>query len=365
MRFEGEFAPPQHSVDDLPRWPRPCARPGGPTGPVEHAPGDARRPPRPPARAARRVRGLSDPAVPACRPAGRSVDGRRSGRPEPPIGCLAVTDTPATYRARRSPRPTCPASIKAYDVRGVVGEQIDARARPRASAPRWPGCCARSRRRPASSSSATTCATSRPSWRPRSPRASPRRASTSSTSAWPAPTCSTSPPAPSTSPARCSPPATTRPATTGSSCAGRARRRSAQDTGLATIREAVEQGVPAPAPAPAPRHRQERDMLADYAAYLRGLVDLTGIRPLQGRRRRGQRHGRLHRARGARAGCRWTSCRCTSSSTAPSPTTRPTRWTRRTWSTCRSGSSPRAPTSGWPSTATPTAASSSTSAASR
>ena len=33
VRFEGEFAPPQHSVDDAPHWPRPCARPGGPTGP--------------------------------------------------------------------------------------------------------------------------------------------------------------------------------------------------------------------------------------------------------------------------------------------------------------------------------------------
>ena len=39
-----------------------------------------------------------------------------------------------------------------------------------------------------------------------------------------------------------------------------------------------------------------RDLLADYAAFLHGLVDLTGIRPLTGRRRRGQRHGRAHRA---------------------------------------------------------------------
>ena len=61
-------------------------------------------------------------------------------------------------------------------------------------------------------------------------------------------------------------------------------------------------------------------------------------------------------ARSRRSRC----CRCTSNSTAPSPTTRPTRWTRRTWSTCRSTWSRPAPTSGWPSTATPTGVSWST-----
>ena len=53
-------------------------------------------------------------------------------------------------------------------------------------------------------------------------------------------------------------------------------------------------------------------------------------------------------------------CRCTSNSTAPSPTTRPTRWTRPTSSICRPTSSRPAPTSDWPSTATPTGVSSST-----
>ena len=57
----------------------------------------------------------------------------------------------------------------------------------------------------------------------------------------------------------------------------------------------------------------------------------------------------------ARRRCRWRSSRCTSSSTARSPTTRPTRWTRPTWSTCRRPSASTAPTSAWPSTATPTA----------
>ena len=55
----------------------------------------------------------------------------------------------STARVSRGPRdrPVRPI-VKAYDIRGVVGEQLDARARARASAPRWPGCCARSRRRP-------------------------------------------------------------------------------------------------------------------------------------------------------------------------------------------------------------------------
>jgi phosphomannomutase len=52
-----------------------------------------------------------------------------------------------------------------------------------------------------------------------------------------------------------------------------------QDTGLATIRETAEQGVPDTAAAPG--SVTERDMLGDYAAYLRGLVDLSALRPLR------------------------------------------------------------------------------------
>ncbi|WP_330228824.1 phosphomannomutase/phosphoglucomutase [Nocardia sp. NBC_00508] len=51
-----------------------------------------------------------------------------------------------------------------------------------------------------------------------------------------------------------------------------------QDTGLATIKNELIEGVP-----DRPGHRgtaTEVDLLADYAAYLRGLVDLGGIRPL-------------------------------------------------------------------------------------
>nr|WP_211176934.1 phosphomannomutase/phosphoglucomutase [Pseudonocardia acidicola] len=50
-----------------------------------------------------------------------------------------------------------------------------------------------------------------------------------------------------------------------------------QDTGLARIRAAVEAGVPA---GPGGGSVTRRAMLADYAAYLRGLVDLSGVRPL-------------------------------------------------------------------------------------
>ncbi|GAA0638709.1 phosphomannomutase/phosphoglucomutase [Streptomyces thermocarboxydovorans] len=56
-----------------------------------------------------------------------------------------------------------------------------------------------------------------------------------------------------------------------------------QDTGLAQIRALVEQWSTsgAPAPAAAPGTVTRRDTLADYAAHLRSLVDLTAIRPLK------------------------------------------------------------------------------------
>ena len=53
-----------------------------------------------------------------------------------------------------------------------------------------------------------------------------------------------------------------------------------QDSGLAQVRADVEQGVP-DAEGVAPGTVTERDMLADYAAYLRELVDLSGSRPLR------------------------------------------------------------------------------------
>jgi phosphomannomutase len=53
-----------------------------------------------------------------------------------------------------------------------------------------------------------------------------------------------------------------------------------QDTGLAQIRADAEQEVPN-AEGAEPGRISERDMLADYAAYLRELVDLSGSRPLK------------------------------------------------------------------------------------
>ncbi|MFE1176758.1 phosphomannomutase/phosphoglucomutase [Streptomyces sp. NPDC058773] len=56
-----------------------------------------------------------------------------------------------------------------------------------------------------------------------------------------------------------------------------------QDTGLADIRALVERWSDQGAPEPAgkPGTVTERDVLGDYAAHLRGLVDLSGIRPLK------------------------------------------------------------------------------------
>ena len=59
-----------------------------------------------------------------------------------------------------------------------------------------------------------------------------------------------------------------------------------QDTGLADVRELAQRLLdepPAPGgdAAPAPGAVTDVDTLADYAAFLRGLVDLSGIRPLK------------------------------------------------------------------------------------
>ncbi|HET9116845.1 MAG TPA: phosphomannomutase/phosphoglucomutase, partial [Pseudonocardiaceae bacterium] len=51
-----------------------------------------------------------------------------------------------------------------------------------------------------------------------------------------------------------------------------------QDSGLREIRVAVERGIQ---PGPGGGVMTERDMLPDYARYLRSLVDLSGIRPLR------------------------------------------------------------------------------------
>ncbi len=51
-----------------------------------------------------------------------------------------------------------------------------------------------------------------------------------------------------------------------------------QDSGLQDIRVAVERGIE---PGPGGGRVTEQDMLSDYAEYLRSLVDLSGIRPLR------------------------------------------------------------------------------------
>ena len=81
-------------------------------------------------------------------------------------------------------------------------------------------------------------------------------------------------------------------------------------------------------------------MLEDYAAHLLG--PRPGHRPpAEGRRRRRQRDGRAHRPRRARPPGPRPSCRCTTSSTAPSRTTRPTPSSRPTWPTSRQGAGDR------------------------
>jgi len=51
-----------------------------------------------------------------------------------------------------------------------------------------------------------------------------------------------------------------------------------QDSGLGEIKSAVERGIP---PGPGGGVVTERNLLADYACYLRSLVDMSGIRPLR------------------------------------------------------------------------------------
>ena len=55
-----------------------------------------------------------------------------------------------------------------------------------------------------------------------------------------------------------------------------------QDSGLATVRELAQQALDSGvSPAAGAERIEHRDLLADYAAHLRGLVDLSGIRPLK------------------------------------------------------------------------------------
>ena len=139
-------------------------------------------------------------------------------------------------------------------------------------------------------------------------------------------------------PARCSPRATTRRKYNGIKLCRAGAAPVGQDSGPGDHRGRGRSSRACPpddGPAAAPS--SSRDMLADYATYLRALVDL----PRSGRSRSSSTPatawaGFTVPACSAPAR-RSTSCRCTSSSTARSPTTRPTRSIRRTSSTCRRG----------------------------
>ena len=118
-------------------------------------------------------------------------------------------------------------------------------------------------------------------------------------------------------------------------------------------------------PAATPGPVEQADLLADYARYLRGLVDLTGIRPLKvvvdaGNGMAGLHGaGRARRCGAARAAARDRPAVLRAGRLVPQPRGQSARagQPRRPAGARRR---PKAPTSGSPSTATPTAASSST-----
>ena len=116
-----------------------------------------------------------------------------------------------------------------------------------------------------------------------------------------------------------------------------------RDTGLAEIQATAEQLLdelgrrPAP-PEPDPATLgalEHRSVLDAYADHVRSFVDVSRPAPAEGGRGHGQRHGRPGRARRSSKGCRsrWTSS--SPSSTATSPTIRRTRSSPRTWSISR------------------------------
>ena len=173
--------------------------------------------------------------------------------------------------------------VKAYDVRGIVPDQLNETVAEalgaafaqtlRVGGERGPIVVAHDMRE---SSPALAAAFAARRHRGRGRRRDRRPGSAP-------PTCSTTPPARSTCPAPCSPPATTRRSTTASSCAAPARRRSARTAAWPRSATARRRFSTA---ARGRRRRsrgdvEQRDLLADYAAHLRNLVDLSGIRPLK------------------------------------------------------------------------------------
>ena len=180
-----------------------------------------------------------------------------------------------------------------------------------------------------------------------------------------APTCSTTTsPATTSTAARSSPRPTTRRSGTGSRWSGAGPLALSGDAGIKEIREWLVAGRYAEEPAATgeltaatPRRRLRAPLPLVRAA--------RGDPAAEGGARHRERHGRggcFRDLREAPAGRR--PCACTSTSTARSPTTPPTPWSRRTAATSWPACSRRRPTSASRGTATPTAASSSTTPAS-
>ena len=261
-------------------------------------------------------------------------------------------------------RPTCARLdpiFKAYDIRGTVPDQLDAehrradrrrlrrlrgrRRRPRRPGPRRPGHAAQRRRA--------------------SPTPSPEGVTGQGVDVVdlglalhrPA---STSPPAASTRPAPCSPPRTTRPSTTASSSCLAGARPVGEDTGL----DRDQGDWPPPGVDPAADHRA-RSREQDAARRLRRprrtrSSTSSALQPAEGRGRHGQRHGRAGRPGGVRRpAVRPRDHVRRARRHLPQPPRRPDP-AREPASTSRPGCSRPAPTSAWPSTATPTGCSSST-----
>ena len=253
--------------------------------------------------------------------------------------------------------------IKAYDVRGLVGEEIDesfvtdvgaafARlmrgegAAPGGDRLRHAGQFARR-------------------WRPRSRPGSPARASTWCGSVWRPPISCTSPPGCWTAPARCSPPATTRPPTTASSCAGRAPNRSARTPGWPPSATKSIAGVAGLRRAR--RHRQRPRCAGRLRRRFCGRWwTPSGLRPLRVAvdAGNGMAGHTAPAVLGAIDSITLLPLYFELDGSFPNHEANPLDPANLVDLQALRASRP-APTSGWPSTATPTAASSSTSAASR